>query len=158
MIKFFVKNYDQSSNKIKDYDILRMYGVEDIKKLKKKAPNKQEFSNSLRMQLQYHYWSRAEYELIIRKTPEGRIVLSPWCGCSNPAEAEIDVTDDVSLDWKGFFEYHVSRQICKNEAKIDIFDQLTYKDRFEKLVDELWYNHFPYERDHPKFHEEKIEC
>ena len=82
----------------------------------------------------------------------GRIVLSPWCGCSNPDSVAIDATNDTGFDWSGFAEEHIKRQIFKNQAKIDVYDQIMYGDRFSNLVDELWYTRLPYERDNPKFH------
>lgn len=71
----------------------------------------------------------------------------------NKEEATIDITDDASFDWRGFAEFHIDKQIYKDEAKIDIFDQLTYVNQFEKLVTYLWTTRLKYERDHPKFHE-----
>lgn len=152
MLKWSVKNYDCSANIIEDYDILR-YREEDIKKMKKKSSTIAEFANKLKTELMCRYWSRAEYELIIKKTEDGRIILSPWCGCRNPEEVAVDVTDDTTFDWKGFADEHISKQVFKNEAKIDIYDQLMYGDRFKKLVNSLWTTRFKYERDNPKFHE-----
>ena len=43
MLTWKVKNFDMNSQLIRDYDVLK-YREEDIKKLKKKCANKQEFS------------------------------------------------------------------------------------------------------------------
>lgn len=150
-MSWLVKNFDCNAQKIKDYDVLK-YREDDIKKLKKKCATKEEFANKLRTEMMFRYWSKCEYELIIRLTEDGRVILRPWCGCYYPDKVEINVTDDTSFDWKGFAAEHINKQIFKNEAKIDIYDQLTYKDQFEKLVDYCWYTRLRYERDNPKFH------
>ena len=111
MIKVLVKEFDQNRQGIYDYDILR-YREEDIKKLKKKCATRAEFAEELRKEFMWHYWSKAEHELIISRTEDGRILLTPWCGCCDEGKATIDVTDDYSqLDWGAFADYHINRQI-----------------------------------------------
>ena len=145
-----VKNYDVNRDVIEDYDILD-YREDFIKKLKKKCKTKEEFSKELHSEFLWQYWSRAEYELIIQLTDDGRVILLPWCGSRNPEDVAIDVTEDTSFDWKGFAAEHIRQQIFKNEAKIDVFDQVTYGDQFEKLVDYCWHTRLKYERKDPKF-------
>ena len=151
MIKLFVKYYNCNANKIEDYDILKQRESE-IKKLKKKCAIKDEFADFIRREFMWRFWSRSEWELIVTKEEDGRIILSPWCGCSNPDSVSIDVANDTGFDWSGFADEHIKRQIFKNQAKIDVYDQIMYGDRFSNLVDELWYTRLPYERDNPKFH------
>ena len=151
-LSWIVKRFNINHQTIENYDVLK-YREDFIKKLKKKCNTKEEFAEELRIEFQWMYWSRAEYELIIEITNDDRVVLKPWVGCRNKEEATIDVTDDTSFDWRGFAEFHIDKQIYKDEAKIDIFDQLTYVDQFEKLVTYLWTTRLKYERDHPKFHE-----
>ena len=151
MIKLFVKYYNYNANKIEDYDVLKQRESE-IKKLKKKCATKDEFAEFIRREFMWRFWSKSEWELIITKEEDGRIVLSPWCGCSNPDSVAIDVTNDKSFDWSGFAEEHIKHQIFNNQAKIDVYDQIMYGDRFSNLVDELWYTRLPYERDNTKFH------
>lgn len=150
-ITWLVKNFDCHAQKITDYDVLK-YREDDIKKLKKKCSTKEEFAEALRREMQYIYWSRAEYELVIEIDENGHIWLNPWCGCYKPEEVRIDVTDDASYDWRSFAEEHIGKQIHKNKAKIDIFDQLTFSTRFDELVTYLWTTRLRYERDNPKFH------
>ena len=147
-----VKNFCCNKQVIEDYDVLK-YREDMIKKLKKKCATKEEFASELRSELQYRYWSRAEYELVIEIDENDQIWLNPWCGCRNPQDVRVNVTDDDSYDWRGFAEKHIS-QYRGNDAKIDIFDQLTYGNQFEKLVTYLWTTRLKYERDNPKFHEE----
>lgn len=151
MIKLIVKHYNCNTNRIEDYDILKHREFE-IKQMKKKCKTKDEFSEILRRDFMWRFWSKSEWELIVTKTDDGRIILSPWCGCSNPDFVAIDVTDDIRFDWSGFADEHIKRQVFKNRAKIDVYDQVVYGDRFLNLVDELWYTRLPYERDNPKFH------
>ena len=101
------KVFNFNGRSITDYDILE-YREKDIKRLKKKYPDKDTFSEALRRTLLSQYWSRAEWELIITRTVEGRIILSPWCGCTDPDAASIDVTDDPTFDWSGFAEFHIA--------------------------------------------------
>lgn len=151
MIKLLVKHYNCNANKIEDYDILK-YREPEIKKLKKKCATKEEFAESIRKEFMWRYWSKSECELIITKTEDGRILLSPWCGFGDKERATLDVTNIESFDWRGFANKHIGEQIYKNEAKIDIYDQIMYGDRFDKLVDELWATRLKYERDNPKYH------
>ena len=151
MIKLFVKHYNTNGSHIEDYDVLKRRESE-IKRLKKKCATKDEFAELLRREFMWRFWSKAEWELIITKTAEGRVILSPWCGSRNPDSEAIDVTDDPAFDWSGFADEHIKKQIFKDHAKIDIYDQIMYGDRFDKIVDELWYTRLPYERDNPKFH------
>ena len=144
-----VKNFCCNKQVIEDYDVLK-YRENEIKKLKKKCATKEEFSKALRSECLYHYWSRAEYELIIERTEGGRIWLSPWCGCIEPEKVKIDVTDDTTFDWKGFAEEHIGKQIFSNEAKIDVYAQLVWQ--WDFFIDYCWYTRLKYERDNPKFH------
>lgn len=144
-----VKNYLINENKIWDYDVLK-YREDQIKKLKKKCVSKEEFAKELRKEFFWQYWGRCEYEVIIEIDDDNRIWLKPWVGCRNHDEVKIDVTDNQSFDWRSFANEHIGKQIYKNEAKIDIFDQLQWK--WDEFIDYLWYNRLKYERDDPKFH------
>ena len=153
MIKCFVKEFNVNGKVIEDVDILK-YREDDIRKFKKECSTKDEFAERLRREFMWRYWSKAEHELIITKTKEGRILLTPWCGCRDPEKVAVDVTDDYSqLDWTAFGSYHIGKQTFKTEAKIDVYDQIMFGDRFNKLVDTLWTTRLKYERDNPKFHQ-----
>lgn len=132
---WIVKNYEINSNAIKDYDVLK-YKEELIKKLKKKKPDKVEFAKEIRSEMMYHYWSRTEYELIMKVAENERIILSPWIWRRNSEEAEIDVTDNTDFDWKGFAEKIYIRKGHNDEVKIDIWDQIEY--RFDEFVNYCW--------------------
>lgn len=93
----------------------------------------------MRSEIQYHYWSKAEWEVIISVDEYGNIFLSPWCGCRNPDEVKLEVTDDLeSFGWKGFAELH--GVLPGKPQKIDVYDQIDYY--FEKFIDYCWnYRH-----------------
>lgn len=138
-----VKNYLINENKIWDYDVLE-YREEQIKKLKKKCTTKEEFSEAIRREMMWQYWSRCEYEVIIEVDDDNRIWLKPWVGCTDPDSVKIDVTDDGRFDWRGFAEKYIGKQIYKNKAKIDIWDQLEY--RLDDFIDYVWNYHHKYQR------------
>ena len=98
----------------------------------------------MRLEMMSQYWSRCEYEVIIEIDDNNRIWLKPWVGCVNPDDVKIDVTDDDSFDWKSFAKEHIEKQIYKNEAKIDIFDQLQWK--WQEFIDYVWNYHHKYQR------------
>lgn len=147
----FVKYHNFNADRIENYDVLK-HQEKFIKNLKKKSQNREEFSKSLQSEFMYRFWTKCECELIISKMEEGRIILSPWIGGRNPETSFLDVTDDKNFDWVGFADKYIGKQNFGNKAKIDIYDQIMYGDRFSNLVDELWYTRLPYERDNPKFH------
>ena len=143
-----VKNFDCNKQVIEDYDILK-YREDFIKKLKKKCATKEEFAEQLRRECMHHFWSKCEYELIIEVDDNNHIWLNPWVGCREPENVRIDVTDIEGFDWKGFAEKHISKQIFKNKAKIDVFDQLEWK--WTEFVDYCWHTRLKYERKDSKF-------
>ena len=132
---WIVKNFDQNTQKIIDYDVLK-YRENEIKQLKKKCATKEKFAEALRREMQYTYWSRAEYELVIEIDENDHIWLNPWCGCYNPEDVRIDVTDDESFDWQSFATEHIDKQIYKNEAKVSVYDQLVFK--WDEFVSYCW--------------------
>ena len=135
-LKWVVHYYNFNANKIEEYNVLGgKYFLEEIKKIMKKYKdkNRDEFSEALKREMMYHFWSRCEWELIIEITEDNRIFLIPWAGCREPDKVKIDVTDDKSFDWRGFAEKHIRQQVYKTKAKIDVFDQLDY--RWEEFID-----------------------
>ena len=141
-LSWVVKNFDCNVQVIKDYDVLK-YREDYIKKLKKKCATKSEFVEILKREFQSHYWARAEYELIIKRTEDGHTWLYPWCGCRNPEDVKIDVTDDTSFDWKGFADKYIDTRYG-NEAKIDVWSQLQYV--WDEFVDYVWEYHHKWQR------------
>ena len=79
LMPWLVKNFDQNTQKIVDYNVLK-YREDQIKKLKKKCATKSEFAEELRKEFQWQFWSKCEWELIIELTEDERILLKPWGG------------------------------------------------------------------------------
>ena len=153
-LSWLVTYHDCNADKIKYYDILK-YREDFVKKLKKKCATKEEFAEKMRREMMYYFWSKSECEVIIEIDENNRIWISPWCGCREPEKVRVDVTYRTDFDWKGFAKEHIGKQIFKNKAKIDIFDQLQW--RWDEFIDYLWYTRLKYERDDPKFHRETEE-
>lgn len=141
-LSWLVTNFDCNAQVIKYYDVLR-YREDYIKKIKKQCGTKEEFAKKLKSEMLYHYWSRAEYELLIERAEDGRIWLLPWCGCYEPQKVKIDVSDRTDFDWHGFADEHINAKYG-NDAKIDIYDQLMYK--FDDFVDYVWNYHHKWQR------------
>lgn len=148
-LSWLVTYYDCNANKIKYYDILK-YREDFIKKLKKKCATKEEFAEKMQREMMYYFWSKAEWEMIIEIDDDSRVWLIPWCGCRDPENVRVDVSEKEDFDWRGFAEKHIGKQIYKNKAKIDVFDQLEW--RWDEFIDYCWCTRLRYERDDPKFH------
>lgn len=129
--------YDINRNKITTYNIFR-YGRFNkyVEKAFETSKTKEEFAKILRRELMYYFWSKAEWELVIELDEDNHIFLIPWCGCRNPEEVKIDVTNDTSFDWSGFAKKNIERQIYKNEAKIDVYDQIEYV--WDNFLEYVW--------------------
>lgn len=138
-----VKNYNINTDKIWDYDVLK-YREDQIKKMKKKYSTKEEFADALCSEMRWQFWSRCEYEVIVTVDNSDRIWLYPWVGCRDPEGVKIDVTDDENFDWRGFADKHINYQAGRNEAKIDIWDQLEY--RLDEFIDYIWNYRHKYQR------------
>lgn len=132
---WITKCFNFNENIIEDYDVLK-HREDFIKKLKKKYTTREDFAEALKHEMMYHYWSKCEWELIIRLTDDGRVILLPWIGRTNPEDVAVNVTDDKSFDWRGFAKEHIGKQIFDNEAKIDVWDQLFYK--WDDFVTYCW--------------------
>lgn len=142
-----VKVFNQNNQTIENFaPFSYKYWLKEIKSIKKKCNTKEKFYEELRREVMWRYWSKAEWELIVTKTADGRVILSPWCGCRNEDESAIDVTDDEDFDWVGFAEKHVSEQVFQNCAKVDVYDQLVFNDRLKNFAEKLWNTRLPYER------------
>ena len=121
-MEWYVTYQDFNSQKFKRVNILKYY--EDfIKKLKKKVNSYYEFSKELRSEMMRRYWSKCEYEVVLKKE-NYRLYMLPW----PPHENDVgeDITYDRSFDWNGFFDWKVEKCISKTECKIDAYDQLLY--------------------------------
>ena len=137
-ISWKVLNYNCNSNKIEEYDVLK-YRMTWLKKLKKTCKTREEFSELLEREMMWQYQSRAEYELVLVNC-NNELWLEPWCGCRNPEEVRVEVSNDdfwrsFALNFNNWWD---------DRAKIDIYDQLKFK--WNDFVDLCWFTRLPYER------------
>lgn len=139
MIKItcYVYVYNINAHKIEIFNIFNhgsftQYAYKAMKNCKDKA----DFAKAIRGELLYYFWSKSEYELIVKLTDDNRVFLYPWCGSRNSEDEKIEVTDETDFNWLGFAKEHISKQIYKNEAKIDIYDQVMFQ--FDKFIEYVW--------------------
>ena len=147
---WYAKNFDHNDNTITEYDVLPCR-TDYIKRLKKACETKEMFAYILNRELKRQYCSRCEYELIIELTGDKRVVLYPFISWEDARELGVDVTPDNSYDWVGFAKFLLDKKGVGNRAKIDIYDQLTYGNCFDNLVDYIWHTRLKYERHNDKF-------
>ena len=139
-MEWYVKCQSWNNKNFERINILKYY--EDfIKKLKKKVNSYEEFSKELRSEMMYRFWSKCEWEVVLKRE-NGRLYMLPW----PPHENDVgeDITDDKLFDWNGLFEKKVERCYSKTECKIDVYDQLLY--RWEAFVEYCFLYHHKYQR------------
>lgn len=93
-----VYRFNINSQSMEVYDIFFGDYFEDkFKKLYKECDkNRDAFEELVKRELMYHFWCRAEYEIII----------APWCGCRNEKAAQkIDIYEQIKINWVPFIEY-----------------------------------------------------
>ena len=126
--------HNYNANRIEEINILE-WKEDIIKKLKKKCETREEFAEKLRRELSWSFWSKCEWEVLIRLENE-RIYVRPWVDCRNPEEVEVDVTDR-DFDWRGFYDYMNEKRWANKDGsiKIDVYSQIMYQwDSFLQYV------------------------
>lgn len=96
-MEWYVYYHDFNGKEIKPYNVLgSKYIREFIQKAKKKyRGSKEVFTEELRKELMYRFWSKSEWE----------IVVSAWCGGDGNEAIKIDVYDQIRLNWQPFVDY-----------------------------------------------------
>lgn len=103
MLQWNVYIGDFNSGRIEPHNIFdhRRF-VEDCKKAAKKYSGKEdpeadfkEFSESVRKDLRYYYWSKCEWE----------IILTGWPPSDRFKSEKIDVYDQIMMNWDVFIRY-----------------------------------------------------
>lgn len=126
--------YNINVHKIEKFNIFRHGSfTQYVYKAARNCKDKADFAKAIRRELLYYFWSKSEYELIIKLTDDNRVFLYPWCGNSNPDNEKIEVTSDY---WLNFAKSLINRQIYTNEAKIDIYDQVVFQ--FDEFIEYVW--------------------
>ena len=99
MLEYNVWVYNINKQKIEKYNVFYHCGfyreVENL--LKNDRLSIEDFSEKVKMQAMYYFWSKTEWEIVIR----------PWCGCRDVEKAakKIDVYDQLIINWNNFIKY-----------------------------------------------------
>lgn len=138
--------HDWNANDVRVCNVLSTRREDYIKKFKKKCATKEEFAKFLKMDFQWQYWSRSEYEMILY-IEDDRVYLEPWCGTFK--EGRIDITDGDTLNWPVFAkemlkQAWIDKETGRKYVKFDVYDQLKF--RFDELVDFVWNYKHKYQR------------
>ena len=134
---------DFNSKNIKPYNILA-YREEFIKKLKKSGLSKEAFEEKLMREMQYHFWSRCEYEMLIGKNSDGIIFLTHLIG---DTDDQFIVTKETGINWYIFLEKLKDTRLSYDGlTKFDIYDQLVF--RKQEFIDYCWNFKHKYWRQH----------
>lgn len=150
MSSWNVCNYDVNADKIKNYDVFAHSKWELKKALEDSNGDYNLFEERLRALLKARYWSRCEYELILRiehHPVEGKdrvhYLLRPWVGRNDGDSAEIDVTNDENFSWDSFAFWILDKEhksFPKRgdtvDIKFDVWDQLEFG--WDPFVEEAW--------------------
>lgn len=97
-----------NEDRIKSFNIFDHGGFhEDLKKLYRKYPAKEEFAEELRKSLGYYFRSKCEWEIII----------GPWCGGRNTEEIKVDVYWQVMNNWEIFVDYIWNAKTSKTGSR-----------------------------------------
>lgn len=129
--------YNINKNQIEKFNIFHHHGfVKYYSEYLKTSPNKETFAEAIRKELSYYFRCKSEYELIIKRAENNRVFLYPWIGGRDPETEKIEVTSDANFDWLSFAKEHINKQIYKNEAKIDVYNQVIFE--FDKFIDYVW--------------------
>lgn len=114
---------------IEEYNVLEYY--EDfVKKLKKKCETREEFADKLRREMAYSFWGKCEYEVIMQRTEDNRIILYPWIlGHKNKEDFTVDVTDQNNFDWNEFYDYLNEKRWADKDGsiKVDVYEQILFE-------------------------------
>lgn len=96
-MKWNVFYYNINKRKIETFNIFDHYSfLKYVKKHLKECNIKEDFANKLKSELQYFFWAKSEWEVII----------APWVGGDREKDAiKIDVYAQVMNNWEIFVDY-----------------------------------------------------
>ena len=98
MLKYNVWIFNFNQQEIEIYNVFRHYGFfKTIKKILLEYETIEDFSEQLKKEVMYHFWAKAEWEIIIQ----------PWSGCCDIKKTakKIDVYDQLTMNWEHFVKY-----------------------------------------------------
>ena len=95
MREYKVWVFNHNSQKIELFNVFNHSAFnEQVEELLMKCKNIGEFSDALKKEARYYFWSKAEWE----------VVIEPWCGCRDveKSKVKIDVYDQLIANWDWF--------------------------------------------------------
>lgn len=120
--------YNHNNKAIEPYDVVtKRFLVE----LKQKYPTFDKFEKVLKIEMQYRYWSKCEWELVIYKDDEG-IWIKPWIGNE---DAKINVSNNTGNEFYTWLSNKYS--IINGEIRFDVYDQLLFA--WDEFVKDCWW-------------------
>lgn len=69
---------------------------DDFCKIAAASQTKEEFAEAVRQSLMYHFWSRAEYEVLVYSWPVTHL--------SDPC-IKVDIYSQIKMNWQAFVDY-----------------------------------------------------
>lgn len=93
---WYVFRYNINSKTIEKYNIFEHGGFKhDCMQLLINITDKEKFIIELKNTLQYYFWCKCEYE----------IVISAWPPSHNDVQRKVDIFSQVMLNWNVFVDY-----------------------------------------------------
>lgn len=100
-LSWYVYRQDFNTNKILPWNIFEHGRLnKDTLDLLKRKIDKETFADAMKSNLMYYFWSKAEYEIILKN----------WIG--RDCEVKIDVYDQVMLNFDKFVDYLWSEKMA----------------------------------------------
>lgn len=94
IIKWYVYYHDSNAQKIIKWNVFNHGSFKnEVDMILKEKLSKEVFSEKLRREAMYYFWSKCEYE----------IILSPWTGRAD--NIKMDIYDQIMMNWDKFVDY-----------------------------------------------------
>ena len=102
-MEWFVYCYNHAKKCVEPYNVFKHSGFRDdvIADLLSFPDDKDGFEESLRKDIQYYFWSRCEYEILLVSWPRG------------DNEVKVDIADQIFMNWDNFVDY-----VWRNRNKV----------------------------------------
>ena len=93
-IEWYVYYHDSNAQKIIKWNVFNHGSFKnEVNKILKEKLSKEVFSEKLRREAMYYFWSKCEYE----------IILLPWTGRAD--NIKMDIYDQIMMNWDKFVDY-----------------------------------------------------
>lgn len=96
-IEWYVYYHDSNTQKIIKWNVFNHGSFKnEVNKILQEKLNKEDFSEKLKREIMYYFWSKCEYEIILSP-------WSPWTGRAD--DIKIDVQDQIMMNFDRFVDY-----------------------------------------------------